>query len=119
MRRKQHWRKFGIELTQLTEHQDLSSDDFDENQAVYQLHNPTNANDQTHFDIETKITLFQPDSAIFSSILQYWESMKDTEPELYKLAMVVFAVHPTELKETFLIWNGFLLNVVTISLKPD
>lgn len=29
--------------------------------------------------------------------------MKDTEPELYKLAMVVFAVPPTELKETFLI----------------
>lgn len=77
---------------------DLSVDDFDENQAVYQLYNPTSANDERHTDIETKIQLFQPDSTTFSPVSQYWESMKDTEPELYKLAMVVFAVPPTEVQ---------------------
>lgn len=77
---------------------DLSTDDFDENQAVYQLYNPTNTNDERPTDIESKIELFQPDSTKFSSVLQYWESMKDTEPELYKLAMVVFAVPPTEVQ---------------------
>lgn len=77
---------------------DLSVDDFDENQAVYQLYNPANATDQILTDIESKIQLFQPDSTTFSPVLKYWESMKDTEPELYKLAMVVFAVPPTEVQ---------------------
>lgn len=77
---------------------DLSIDDFDESQAVYQLYNPTNVNDERATDIETKIEIFQPDSTTITSVLQYWESMKDTEPELYKLAMVIFAVPPTEVQ---------------------
>lgn len=77
---------------------DLSFDDFDENEAVYRFHNPSNANNQTPMDIQNKITSFQPDSSTFSSILQYWESLKDSEPELYKLAKVVFSVPPTEVQ---------------------
>lgn len=53
---------------------------------------------QNHYeDIETKIDLFQPDSIpLNSSILDYWENMKEKERELYRIASVVFSVPPTE-----------------------
>lgn len=85
-------------VEEINDSSDLSFDDFDESQAVYQLHNPTTTNDQRPTDIEIKIQSFQPDPTTFTSILQYWESMKETEPELYKLAMVVFAIPPTEVQ---------------------
>lgn len=77
---------------------DLSVDDFDESEAVFQLYNPTDPNEETPVDIETKIELFQPNSTTISPVLQYWESMKNFEPELYKLAMVIYAVPPTEVQ---------------------
>lgn len=51
-------------------------------------------------DIEILIEIFQPEpfSAQNMSILQYWESIKDTHHELYEIAMVVFAVPPTEVQ---------------------
>lgn len=48
-------------------------------------------------DIETIINLFQPEAIpLNSSILDYWENMKEKERELYRIASVVFSVPPTE-----------------------
>lgn len=50
-------------------------------------------------DIETAIISFQPDPLpLDGSVLEYWESVKDTENELYQLAMAIFSVPPTEVQ---------------------
>lgn len=50
-------------------------------------------------DIETIIDTYQPDSIpLTSSILSYWEDMKEKERQLYDIASVVFSVPPTEVK---------------------
>lgn len=75
---------------------------FDEQQAVMQYLNQTNASLQSipgNNAIETTIELFQPEQMSSNcSVLQYWESMKNSEPKLYKLATVVFSVPPTEVQ---------------------
>lgn len=50
-------------------------------------------------DIEHLLDIFNPD-AISSekSVLKYWEEAKEHNPQLYELAMVVFAVPPTEVQ---------------------
>lgn len=50
-------------------------------------------------DIELIINLYDPGSIpLNSSILSYWENMKDEHRELYQIAMVVFSVPPTEVQ---------------------
>lgn len=50
-------------------------------------------------DIELIIDLFQPEQLLPSqSVLEYWEKAKEIYPDLYKLAMVVFSVPPTEVQ---------------------
>lgn len=59
-----------------------------------------NAHNTSHFDIEMAIELFQPEvsMALNSSVLGFWESMKDAESQLHQLAMVVYSVPPTEVQ---------------------
>lgn len=87
----------------LTEKSNISSDsfdiEFDEQKAVLQHLNPRDANEQVGSadDIETIKDLFQPNPiALNSSVLEYWESVKNTEVKLFELAMVVFSIPPTE-----------------------
>lgn len=48
-------------------------------------------------DIELLIDLFDPEPiSLNNSILKYWENVKTTHPQLYKLASIVFAIPPTE-----------------------
>lgn len=50
-------------------------------------------------DIEMIIDLFQLDvEPMHTSILEYWENIKDEHPELYQIAMVIFSVPPTEVQ---------------------
>lgn len=50
-----------------------------------------------HINIDLILDLFQPEIlASKNSILEYWENAKTAHPELYKLAMLVFSVPPTE-----------------------
>lgn len=55
--------------------------------------------DFSQTDIEHILDLFDPPQIpVERSIIEYWDSMKLTEPELYQLAMVVFAIPPTEVQ---------------------
>lgn len=81
--------------------------DFDMETAISQHLDGTNvrqhnisAQNTSHFDIEMVIDLFQPavSMALDSSVLGFWESMKETESQLYQLAMVVYSVPPTEVQ---------------------
>lgn len=50
-------------------------------------------------DIDYIIEQFQPNKLdIEASVLEFWESVKDEQNELYKIAMVVFSVPPTEVQ---------------------
>lgn len=50
-------------------------------------------------DIEQIIDLYQPNQIpLNSSILSYWEDIKEEHNELYRIAMVVFSVPPTEVQ---------------------
>lgn len=65
-----------------------------ENEERQHSSNPTPNHNE---DIETIIDLFQPAPIpLNSSILDYWESMKEKERELYRIASVIFSVPPTE-----------------------
>lgn len=50
-------------------------------------------------DIRSLLETFNPEwMAANESVLNYWENAKDTHPILYKLAMAVYAVPPTEVQ---------------------
>lgn len=50
-------------------------------------------------DIEMIIELYQPQPIpVKSSVVSYWEQMKDEQKELYQIASVVFSVPPTEVQ---------------------
>lgn len=83
----------------------ISSDsfdiEFDEQKAVLQHLNQGAADEEVKStdDIETIIDLFQPNPIpINSSVLEYWDSVKNTESQLFELAMVIFSVPPTEVQ---------------------
>lgn len=49
-------------------------------------------------DIEMEIELFQPSSEQVSSVVEYWENLKEEQNVLYEVAMVIFSVPPTEVQ---------------------
>lgn len=50
-------------------------------------------------DINTAIEAFNPEfMPMEHSIIQYWENRKDENPLLYKLAMAIYAIPPTEVQ---------------------
>lgn len=50
-------------------------------------------------DIEILLDLFAPGTLLSSeSVIDYWESIKKDNAQLYELAMVVFAIPPTEVQ---------------------
>lgn len=62
-------------------------------------HNSNISSQNCYEDIETVIDIFQPDPIpLTSSILGYWENMKEEHRELYRIASVVFSVPPTEVQ---------------------
>lgn len=74
---------------------------FDEKKAVLQHLNQDDVNEEIRSadDIETIVDLFQPNQlSLNSSVLEYWESVKNTEVQLFELAMVVFSIPPTEVQ---------------------
>lgn len=83
-----------------------SLDSFDEEEAILKhIHN--NGNQQNiitqsqsrNVDIEMIIDLFQPEQlAPQESVIEYWESSKEKNPELYEIALVIFSVPPTEVQ---------------------
>lgn len=77
--------------------------EFDEHKAVMQHLKldeiGQNTLDPQCTDIETIIESFQPlPISLDSSILEYWESVKDCQNQLYELAMAVFSVPPSEVQ---------------------
>lgn len=56
-------------------------------------------NNNENDNIEMLIDLFAPGTLSSSeSVIDYWESIKQDNAQLYKLAMVVFAIPPTEVQ---------------------
>lgn len=50
-------------------------------------------------DIETIIDLYEPNPiGLNSNILKHWECVKEEHPELYRIAMVVFSIPPSEVQ---------------------
>lgn len=55
--------------------------------------------ESTTVDIEIELDLFQPAPIpIKSSVIEYWESVKEEHKSLYELAMVIFSIPPTEVQ---------------------
>lgn len=55
--------------------------------------------EQTHDDIEILIDLFQPEPINSNrSVVEYWESIKDENVQLYQLTTVIFCIPPTEVQ---------------------
>lgn len=87
---------------------DSLSFEFDEHNAMNQhlLHSSTQQNsvapqiNNTEYDdIETIVDTFQPEPmSTNTSVLKYWESIKDEYSELYEIAMVIFSVPPTKVQ---------------------
>lgn len=79
---------------------DLSFDFDAEAELNTYLHGNSTGSDliaPNHINIDLILDLFQPEIlASKNSILEYWENAKTTHPELYKLAMLVYSVPPTE-----------------------
>lgn len=113
------WRRLNIlrsnEITAQAESTNVSSgsveSDFDEQGAIaIYLQRHSQSQSQSHQqqnenipmqnvgeDIETIIEVYQPSSIPQNSkILEYWESVKEEHSELYRIAMVVFSIPPTE-----------------------
>lgn len=64
------------------------------NQSVDDL---VDQNSRTHVDIKLILDTFQADIIpLNSSILEFWDNAKITHPELYKLAMQVYSVPPSQ-----------------------
>lgn len=72
-------------------------------------------------DIELEIDLFDPPQSITDiNILSYWEAMKDSNKNLYKLASVVFAIPPTEVQiERDFSQLEYIFNNRRCNLTPD
>lgn len=85
-------------------------------------------------DIEHKLRMFQAEQMDYSkSVVEYWEQMKDTHPELYQLSTVIFALSPTEvenerdfsrLKNVFSnrrcnLAEGRLKDIILLHMNPD
>ncbi|XP_031634956.1 uncharacterized protein LOC116348182, partial [Contarinia nasturtii] len=50
-------------------------------------------------DIEAVLDKYQPDIlSSKNSVLEFWEASKDTHPELYELAMMIYSVPPAEVQ---------------------
>lgn len=80
-----------------------SSFEFDEEAALLKHLNraktSNTVNSRQYNDIEFIIDLFNPEPLDpKESVLNYWERQKDEQKELYKLAMVIFSVPPTEVQ---------------------
>lgn len=83
--------------------------------------NSKNLNADTDGDIRFLLEAFDPEwLPANESVLSYWENAKESHPLLYKLAMAVYAVPPTEVQ----IERDFskLENILTsrrLKLEPD
>lgn len=82
---------------------DLSFE-FDEENALAQQLQPRNQIEvqeptQISDEIEMELELFQPEMlSPKCSVHEYWESVKEEHKKLYKLAMVIFSIPPTEVQ---------------------
>lgn len=110
----QIWRRLlelrGYNLTNEAVNNNTSNDnlsfEFDEEHAM-ELHlKPRNLNEAQQptrtcdgNDIEMELELFQPEILPSkSSVLDFWESAKESNKQLYELAMVIFSIPPTEVQ---------------------
>lgn len=110
------WRRIAycIERTELERQKDSPNVSFEfdaeadlDNYLTGRCTRPTNELEY-NFDIESALELFQPPQIpANSSILNYWHATKNEHPQLYELAMIVYAVPPTEVKieRDFLLLN--------------
>lgn len=89
------------ESTSCADH-DFEFDEQSELQRYLSRHtqNSNNAlNMNQHESIEMMLDSFDPDPlAADKSILDYWDTVREIHPNLYQLAMVVYAVPPTEVQ---------------------
>lgn len=70
--------------------------EFDKFLSINQLNIPEEMCPQIE-DIEMLITIFDPEPIKPNqTILNYWENAKQTHPQMYKLAVIIFAIPPTE-----------------------
>lgn len=72
------------------------------------------------FDIMTELEFFDPEHLHNSEcLLKYWEENQKQHPELYKLAMVIYSVPPTEvqIERDFSKLNFVFLTAAVNSLK--
>lgn len=75
------------------ENAELNKMIFDQNESAMNI-----TRDQSG-DIEFSLDMFAPEAITSeSSILEYWSREEKNHPDLYRLAMVVFAVSPTEVQ---------------------
>lgn len=72
--------------------------EFDAQAALNAMMQKTITNDQDEgTQIEHILDLFNPDVlSCEKSVLEFWENSKSVHPELYELAMVIYAVPPSE-----------------------
>lgn len=78
-----------------------SSFEFDSNRAMEEFltNNQNVVMQQNVGDIQCLLEAFNPEYLPpQSSVLKYWESLKEEQFELYQLAMVVYSVPPTEVQ---------------------
>lgn len=55
--------------------------------------------DRREVDIELEIELFQPEKLpVKTNLIVYWESVKSENPRLYEIAMILYAIPPTEVE---------------------
>lgn len=106
------WRRMNIlnaptELMQSNKEKSTNSLSFEFNPDVALAQHLANDNKNdaslTHStqekDIEEIIDNYQPDAMPFStSVIKFWQSIKQDNPELYQLACVIFSVPPTEVQ---------------------
>lgn len=98
----------------------ISDDDLDRF-LLGNVENNTNVQVQTTLDIDMLLESFNP--PIVSSktdILEYWESLKDDNEELYKLATVIFSIPPTEVQiERDFSELNFVFNALRCALTKE
>lgn len=97
--------------------------DFNNPQVLneYLSHNSTDQDMQQHCDIELEIELFQPEKLpCDASIISYWQSMKEKNKDLYKLAMVIYGIpgSETQIERDFSLLE-FIFNQRRYCLSPD
>lgn len=102
------WRRISILNTENREENENppttanKSAEFDEKAALNSyLGIPHETENSANIDIDIEIILdnFQPKQLpMEASVIEYWESVKNEHPQLYKLAMVIFSIPPTEVQ---------------------